>query len=148
MRYIKSYNESKESLTYSEILYNIKDILSPISDLGYEIEAKLVKDYVYHIFVEILNYTDKILEFTSEIEDEIIRLNEFVNNNGFIIKKIYYKKVESDGRIFNRNERNIMSGRFFSHLSNSNSRLDDGSRLVGSRLAFLSLELEEKMKSK
>jgi hypothetical protein len=139
MRYIKRYNLF-ESLTYNQIVENIKDILLPISDLGYDnIEVKLVKDYNYYIFVNIINYKDTPLSFV-EIEDDILRLNDFVNNNGFEVNEIYYKKVQPDGRIFNKHVRDVAHS--CRHFINSMKHEKPFYKEI--KLAFLSIVLKEK----
>lgn len=132
MRYIKSYNESRDFLTYNEILTGIEEVLLPISDLGYNIKVELVKDYNYHIFVNILGYENERLDFTEEVEDEFDRLYDFTKENGFLINKVYYKAVQPDGRIFNFHNRETM-----------NSYKGFKSEIRGKKLAFLSFELKQ-----
>jgi hypothetical protein len=131
MRYIKSFNESKDFLDYSEFIRDIEDILLPISDLDYNIKVELVKDYVYHIFIRIIQYGDNFLNFTKNIEDELDRLYDFTEENGFKIDKVYYKKVRPDGRIFNKGEREVSNYEYFKKETR------------GSKLAFLSIELKQ-----
>lgn len=137
MRYIKEY-KIFESLYKSiavpgakdEIIDDIKEILLPISDLGYNIDVKLIFDIRYHIFISILNYKYPILELTEEIIDEFDRLNNFIKNYNFKIDTVYYKKVAKDGRVFNREYRETSSYDFFRD------------KLKNSKLAFLTLELK------
>ncbi len=134
MNYLKTYNLF-ESLTYNQILENIEDILLSISDMGYNIQTKLIKDYNYHIFVNIVDYQDYEvgpLEFTNEVEDDFDRLCEFVTENGFKMDKIYYKKIQPDGRIFNRMEREVSY--------NYETFKDE---TLGNKLAYLSFELKQ-----
>jgi hypothetical protein len=132
MKYLHTFNESvKDFLTYSEILDEIKSILLPISDLGYEIEAELVKDYIYHMFVRIVDYSKEPLEFNSDILDEIERLYDFTKDNGFIIDRVWYKEVRDDGRIFNKGNRESCGYESFIEM------------LYYKKLAYLSLELRQ-----
>jgi len=69
----------------------MKDILLPISDMGYEIKTELNKTKdPYEIYVRIVTYLNPTLEWDEEIESELIRLNEFSSDNGFKISKVNY----------------------------------------------------------
>lgn len=110
MRYIKSFNESKDFLTYTEIIEEIKEILLPISDLGYDISVDMNKDNdTNRIYVRVVRYGDPTLVWNKEIEEEFNRLKEFSLENGFKLSKVYYVTEEPDGRVFNRNDRKIIS---------------------------------------
>ena len=133
MKYLQSFNESNKSFTYEEIVQEISDILLPISDMGYDIDVKLVKDYNYFIFINILSYKDRQLKVTHEIMDDIDRLSEVIDNNGFRINMIYYKNVEADGRIFNRGHREVDTYHGFKEYIKDYDK----------KLAYLTLELKE-----
>lgn len=91
MKYLKGFNESKKFLTYSELIYQIKDILLPISDLGYDVGVEMSKDIdTNRIYVRIVRYGDPTLVWNEEIEDEFNRLREFSLENGFKLSKVYY----------------------------------------------------------
>lgn len=135
MKYLKTF----ESLTYKQILENIKDILLPISDMGYDINARLIKDYNYHIFVNIVDYKQYStiyeigpLNFTKEIEEEFDRLYEFGIENGFKVDKIYYKYIQPDGRVFNFHSREV-----------SYSYDDFKKEAIGKKLAYLSFDMKQ-----
>ncbi len=136
MRYLNKYKHYKESIDYDSILQNIEDILLPIKDLGYNIKVELVKDYEYYIFVNIINYDNEPLLFNEYIVSDFDRLFEYLLKNSIEINLIYYKKVESDGRIFNRSIRDQLSLSYFGvdYLKNI---------FMNEKIAYLSLELKK-----
>jgi hypothetical protein len=128
---MKKY-ESHRELKYSELIDEMELILLPFSDSGCSVEVKLVKDYVYHIFMRILNYDSDPLKFDSEKWDDIDRAFDFSKQNGFSINKVYYKVVREDGRIFNKNNRDTS----FSYETFKKEHIND-------KLAYLSFELKQ-----
>lgn len=126
-----------ENVNYENILQDIEDILLPIKDLGYNnIKAKLVKDYEDFIFINVVDYDNKPLIFNEDIEYEIDRLNEYLIENKFKIKEVYFKKVESDGRIFNRGTRDMLNLSYFDfdYLKKT---------FMNEKLAYLSFEIKK-----
>jgi hypothetical protein len=104
MRYIKSYNESKSFFTYSNLMLEMKDILLPISDLGYDVGVEMSKDIdTNRIYIRIVRYGDPTLVWNKEIEEEFNRLREFSLENGFKLSKVYYITEEPDGRVISGN---------------------------------------------
>lgn len=79
MLYIKSY-KIFESEKVNVMLQTIKDILLPISDMGYN--PSVVDNTVYYI-IRIVTYTDDPLEITSEVIDEFNRLNDYLESSGY-----------------------------------------------------------------
>lgn len=120
MKYLKSFNESTVHLTYKQIEEEIKDILLPISDMGYDISVNFEKDFdTYRYYVRVVIYTDPALVWSSEVEEEFDRLKDFAKENGFAISNVYYVAEESDGRVFNRRDRTIVSyDEFLNNMKN------------------------------
>jgi hypothetical protein len=89
MRYIKSY-KIFESEKVNVMLQTIKDILLPISDMGYNPSVvdntvdwgPFVKDPT-ELIIRIVTYTDDPLEITSEVIDEFNRLNDYLESSGY-----------------------------------------------------------------
>lgn len=117
MKYIKSFNESNNFLTYREIMEEIKEILLPISDLGWEIGVEMTKDNdTNRIYVRIVRYDEPALVWNKEIESDFSRLQDYSLENGFKLSKVYYVSEDPDkyvetpyGRVFNRNDRKTVS---------------------------------------
>lgn len=113
MRYLKKYTLF-ENNDYKNILEDINDILLPIKDLGYNnITVKLIKDYNYIIFINIVDYDNEPLIFNEYIEYEFDRLFDYLEQSNLKLNKVYYKKVESDGRIFNKGTRDALNMSYF-----------------------------------
>lgn len=111
MKYIKSFNESIDFLTYTQFMEEIKEILLPISDLGYEVGVEISKDDdANRIYVRVVRYGDPVLVWNKDIEEEFNRLKEFSLENGFKLSKVYYITEDSSG---NRSERKIISYEHF-----------------------------------
>jgi hypothetical protein len=107
-----------------EITQTIKDILLPISDMGYDIS---VRDNAYdsgpiyksptEFIIRIVLYTDNPLEINEEVKDEFDRLNDYLESLGLTL---YIKGVT----IFDA-EVNLKYNEFISnYLSNSLSIKD------------------------
>lgn len=110
MKYLKSFNESNNFLTYTEFMEQIKEVLLPISDLGYDISVEMTKDTdTNRIYVRVVRYDEPPLKWNKEIEEEFDRLRDFTKEDGFEISKVYYVVEEADGRVFNRSDRTIVS---------------------------------------
>lgn len=134
--FVAKKREINEAFTYREVIEDIKDILSPIGDLGYNIETSLIKDYEYFIFINIINYENEPLLFNEDVVEEFDRLYEYLTQNRIQINSVYYKKVEPDGRIFNRGTRDMLNLSYFDfdYLKKF---------LMNGKLAYLSFELKK-----
>ena len=84
MKYLKRFNESVDEYNIDEIKQTIKDILLPISDMGYEIS--ITEDPTYFIrtgkfYIRVVGYTDDPLKMNDEVKDEFnnYKIQEIVN---------------------------------------------------------------------
>ena len=101
MRYIKSY-KIFESEKVNVMLQTIKDILLPISDMGYSPSVKdntvdwepFTKDPT-EIIIRIVTYTDYPLEIKNDVIDEFNRLNDYLESLGY---NIYVRYVSGGGQ--------------------------------------------------
>jgi hypothetical protein len=104
MKYLKRFNESVDKSNIEEIKQTIKDILLPISDMGYEIS---VTDDVFPyicrqmdfngeltgIIIRVVSYTDTPLKMNDEVTDEFIRMKEYLESSGFnSVESIYVRE--------------------------------------------------------
>ena len=94
MKYLKSFNESVGKDQIEEIKQTIKDILLPISDIGYEIvvtdDVDFNGEFIGTIIIKVVDYNDTPLKVTDEVKDEFIRMNDYLESEGFdSIKAIY-----------------------------------------------------------
>jgi hypothetical protein len=85
MKYLKRFSEtlnessSNESHT-DDIIENIKDILLPINDMGYEIS---VTEYRSELAIRVVSWTDKTLWITDEVKEEFIRMKDYLQSEGY-----------------------------------------------------------------
>lgn len=101
MKYLKRFNESVNKSNV-DIKENIKDILLPISDMGYEIsitdDRNLDADPTYFIrtgkfYIRVVSYTDTPLKMNDEVTDEFIRMKEYLESSGFnSVESIYVRE--------------------------------------------------------
>ena len=102
MKYLKRFNESVNKSNVDDIKENIKDILLPISDMGYEIsitdDRNLDADPTYFIrtgkfYIRVVSYTDTPLKMNDEVTDEFIRMKEYLESSGFnSVESIYVRE--------------------------------------------------------
>ena len=94
MKYLKRFNESVDNI--DEIKQTIKDILLPISDMGYDIS--ITEDPTYFIrtgkfYIRVVTYTDDPLTMNDEVKDEFIRMKEYLESLGInSVKALYVKQ--------------------------------------------------------
>ena len=96
MKWIKTY-KLFESNT-DDVILNVKDILLPISDMGYEIS---VDEGIYYkqfsdseLVIRVVTYVDKPLLITDEVKDEFIRMKDYLQSEGYnSIEAHYYLQV-------------------------------------------------------
>jgi hypothetical protein len=96
MKYLKRFNESVNKFNVDDIIENIKDILLPISDMGYEISVVDDVDFngeLTGVIIRVVRYTDPTLKMNDEVEDEFIRMKEYLELSGFnSVKSIYVRE--------------------------------------------------------
>ena len=84
MKYLKRFNESNTD----DVIENVKDILLPINDMGYEIS---VTEYRYELAIRVVSWTDKTLWITDEVKEEFIRMKDYLQSEGYnSIEALYH----------------------------------------------------------
>lgn len=106
---ILNYKRFNESLSKYDIKYDVEDILIDLKDEGYSFSVTVSYDYKIYLFVKIngLNTFNGSYLKWKDIEEHILRINDLVSDK-FSPIRIYYKTVEKDGRVFNRNDRDTI----------------------------------------
>lgn len=98
MKYLTPYklfeSDNYDDINIIEISQTIKDILLPISDKGYEIvvtdDVDLNGEFIGTIIIKIVDYKDNPLKVTDEVKEDFIRMNDYLESEGFnSIKAIY-----------------------------------------------------------
>ena len=103
MKYLKRFNESVDESNIDDIKQTIKDILLPISDMGYEIS--ITEDPTYFtqtgkFYIRVVTYTDTPLKMNDEIKDEFIRMKEYLESLGInSVKALYVKEPTPSSQI-------------------------------------------------
>jgi hypothetical protein len=90
MKYLKRFNESNTD----DVIENVKDILLPISDMGYEIS---VTEYRSELAIRVVTWTDKPLWITDEVKEEFIRMKDYLQSEGYdSIEALYHLATPGD----------------------------------------------------
>ena len=110
MKHLKSYqifeaisenldeSSSNESHT-DDIIENIKDILLPINDMGYDINVNHYIGDTIQLIIRVVTYIDKPLSITDEVKDEFMRLGDYLQSEGYnSIEAQYYTVSKSGGK--------------------------------------------------
>ena len=98
MKYLKRFSESVDESNIDDIKQTIKDILLPISDMGYEIS--ITEDPTYFtqtgkFYIRVVTYTDTPLKMNDEVKDEFIRMNDYLEDLGCRVKALYIPESAS-----------------------------------------------------
>ncbi len=140
MKYLQSYlkrfnenvDESNKRLDWyenlqaiEEVKQTIKDILLPISDMGYDIS--ITEDPTYFIqtgkfYIRVVTYTDAALKVSDEVKDEFIRMKEYLESLGInSVKALYVKEPTPSSQI--EVDFDEFIGIDFSHYPSNSSKL-------------------------
>jgi hypothetical protein len=95
MKYLKRFNESVNNIDV--IIETIKDILLPISDMGYDIgcnkgQQVLLKNreqFSGELFIRVVRHGDPTLKM-NEVKDEFIRMKDYLESEGFKSIVVHY----------------------------------------------------------
>lgn len=96
MKYLKRFNESVDESNIEEINQTIKDILLPISDMGYEISVTDDVDFngeLTGIIIRIVRYTDPPLIMNDEVKEEFIRMVDYLESLGVNSVESLYVRI-------------------------------------------------------
>jgi hypothetical protein len=104
MKYLKRFNESVDKSNIEEIKQTIREILLPISDMGYEISVTDDVDFngeLTGIIIRVVSsvaFADPPLKMEDEVKDEFIRMNDYLESSGFNSVKAIYVREGSNYR--------------------------------------------------
>jgi hypothetical protein len=87
MRYLRKWNESVENV--SDEIQTIKDILLPISDMGYEISVSEDKNFP-QLIIRVVTFLNEPLLVNNEVKEEFIRMKDYLESEGFNSLMVYY----------------------------------------------------------
>lgn len=93
MKYLKRFNESNTD----DVIENVKDILLPINDMGYNISVTEDEDN-FQLIIRVVTYIDKPLLITDEIKEEFIRMKDYlVESEGYKSIEVRYHTTSQTG---------------------------------------------------
>ena len=95
MKYLKRFNESHTD----DIIENVKDILLPISDMGYDVSVKhyIINGDTNQLIIRVVTYVDKPLLIIDEVKEEFIRMRDYLHSEGYnSIDAHYYTRLNVD----------------------------------------------------
>jgi hypothetical protein len=113
MKYLKRFNESVNNI--DGIIETIKDILLPLSDMGYDIgcnkgQQVLLKNreqFSGELFIRVVRHGDPTLKMNDEVKDEFIRMKDYLESEGFKSIVVHYIIKLRLGAIFPVNNRQM-----------------------------------------
>ena len=94
MRYLKRFNESNTD----DVIENVKDILLPINDMGYDISVNhyIINGDTNQLIIRVVTYVDKPLLITDEVKEEFIRMKDYLHSEGYdSIEANYYTRFNA-----------------------------------------------------
>lgn len=83
----KTNESTEESESKEYIIQTVKDILLPISDMGYDISV--VSRFVsgsflsFELIIRVVSYSEPILKMDDEVKDGFIRMFDYLESEGF-----------------------------------------------------------------
>ena len=78
--YLKRFNESNTN----DVIQTIKDILLPISDMGYDISIiENNKENLTQFVIRVVSWGDQSLLITDEVKEEFIRMRDYLESEGY-----------------------------------------------------------------
>jgi hypothetical protein len=100
VRIKKLYSKVKHIKTYKlfeshtdDIIENVKDILLPINDMGYNVSVNhyILNGDTNQLIIRVVTYVDKPLLITDEVKEEFIRMKDYLQSEGYdSIEANYY----------------------------------------------------------
>lgn len=93
MKYLKRFsetlNESSSNESHTDIIQNVKDILLPINDMGYDISVTgqqwfhYQQNHIIQLTIRVVSWTDEPLLMTDEVKEEFIRMKDYLQSEGY-----------------------------------------------------------------
>ena len=96
MRYLKRFSETLDESSSNEshtddVIQTVKDILLPISDMGYEISVVLNDELGFNI--RVVSWGDKPLLITDEVKEEFMRMKDYLQSEGYNSIEAHYYTI-------------------------------------------------------
>jgi len=97
MKHISRFKRFSETLDESsinewntnDVIQTIKDILLPISDMGYDISIIEDKANFTQFFIRVVSWGESLL-ITDEVKEEFIRMKDYLESEGYNSIEVLY----------------------------------------------------------
>ena len=116
MKYLTKYklfeNSNHDDIKSNivEIAQTVKEILLPISDMGYEIvvtdDVDFNGEFIGTIIIRVVDYNDPLLKVTDEVKEEFIRMSDYLEYEGFnsieaiyVGSQMWFHSLPDSGRV-------------------------------------------------
>ena len=84
MRYLRKYNESSEN---DSVKQTVKDILLPISDMGYDISVTGDNE---NLVIRVVSWVDQSLLISDDVKEEFMRMKDYLQSEGYNSIEVLY----------------------------------------------------------
>ena len=112
MKYLKRFNESNTD----DVIENVKDILLPINDMGYDVSFRyyIINGDTSQLIIRVVSWGDKPLFITDEVKEEFTRMKDYLQSEGYNSIEVLYH-LATPGDISSREIKEF--GRFMKYES-------------------------------
>jgi hypothetical protein len=89
MKYLKRFNESNTD----DVIENVKDILLPISDMGYDISVNPILLYNgdnENLVIRVVSWGDQSLLISDDVKEEFMRMKDYLQSEGYNSIEVLY----------------------------------------------------------
>jgi hypothetical protein len=96
MKYLKRFSKTLDESSINEshaddIILNVKDILLPISDMGYDISIiENNKENLTQFVIRVVSWGDQSLLINDEVKEEFIRMKDYLESEGYNSIEVLY----------------------------------------------------------
>jgi hypothetical protein len=82
----KGGNKENKAVSF-DVIENVKDILLPISDMGYDISVTRDNE---NLVIRVVSWGDQSLLITDEVKEEFMRMKDYLESEGFNSIEAHY----------------------------------------------------------
>ncbi len=98
MKYLRRFKRFSETIDESlsnesntdDVIQTIKDILLPISDMGYDISIIEDKANFPQFVIRVVSWGDQSLLITDEVKEEFMRMKDYLQSEGYNSIEVLY----------------------------------------------------------
>ena len=120
MKHLKPFDSDRQIANIAK--EQLDDVLVYLKDDGYIAEVEVVMDYHAHIFLRLFDYQNKKEPLWKEIKDDIERCIEVIKDT-FEPMTVYFKVIQPNGKIINKNNRDVTNWDSFKNYITDDTKL-------------------------